>query len=75
MNKTIKFRIAELIAEKERKTGENLTYAVIYEKTGISPNTLSKMAQGKAKMIGVSTLSRLLDYFGCEVGGLIVYEQ
>lgn len=70
----IKFRLRELMAERERKTGENVTYRIIQEETGISPNTLSMMAQGKAKMIGLSTIAGLLDYFGCEVGELVVYE-
>lgn len=30
--------------------------------------------QGKAKMVGLSTVERLLDFFGCEVKDLIVYE-
>ncbi len=70
----LQFRLRELMAEKERKTGENVTYATMQEATGISPNTLSLMANGKVKMIGMTTLERLLDYFDCEVGELMVYE-
>ena len=81
MSKEIKFRIKELIAEKERKTGDNITYLDIFEKTkdssgkkGVSPNTISALVTGKAKMVGISTVERLLDYFECEPGDLIVYE-
>ena len=73
-HKKIKFRIKELIAEKERKTGQNITYAGIYEATGISPNSLSLMATGKGQRVDLNTLARLLDYFGCDIGDLIVYE-
>ena len=74
MDKAIKFRIKELIAERERKTGENVTYKVIHEATRISPNTLSTMAQNKVKKVGISVIERLLDYFDCDVSDLIVYE-
>ena len=70
----LQFRIRELMAERERKTGENVTYATMKDATGISPNTLSTLAQGKVKMVGITTIERLLDYFGCEVGDLIVHE-
>ena len=70
----LQFRLRELMAEKERKTGKNVTYAIMQEATGISPNTLSMIAKGKAKMVGISTIERLLDYFDCEVGELMVYE-
>lgn len=70
----LQFRLRELMAEKERKTGENVTYATMQVATGISPNTLSTMANNKVKMVGIATLARLLDYFDCEVNELIVYE-
>ncbi|MCA9924546.1 MAG: helix-turn-helix transcriptional regulator [Anaerolineales bacterium] len=72
--KQVKFRIKELIAERERKTGQNVTYISIFEETRVSPNTLSTLATGKAKMVGIGTIERLLDYFGCDIGDLIVYE-
>ena len=74
MDKRVQFRIAELIARKKRKSGENVTYAIITEVTGISSNTLSNLNQGKSKMVAFSTIERLLDYFDCEVSDLIVYE-
>lgn len=67
----IQFRLKELIAKKEREMGKRLTYEIIYNETGISPNTLSTMATNKIKMVGVSVISRLLDYFDCEPGDLI----
>jgi DNA-binding Xre family transcriptional regulator len=62
------------MAEKSRKSGESITYASIQEVTNISPNTLSLLAQGKVKMVGITTIERLLDYFDCDVGELMVYE-
>lgn len=73
--KKLQFRLRELMATKERRTGESVTYAAINDETGISPNTLSSMATGQMKMVGLSVIERLLDYFDCAVGDLIVYEE
>lgn len=70
----IRFQLKELIARKERETGKRLTYKIIHSETGISPNTLSTMATNKINMVGVSVISRLLDYFDCEPGDLIIKE-
>lgn len=70
----LQFRIKELMAKRERETGRPCTYDTINETTGISPNTLSTLANNKVKMVGIKTVERLLDYFGCTVGELIVYE-
>lgn len=73
--KKLKFRLRELMAERTRKTGKPCTYRIIYDVTGVSPNTLSAMAQGDMKMVGISVLERLLDYFDCDVAELLVYED
>lgn len=68
----LQFRLRELMAKRERETGQPCTYETIQEETGISPNTLSTMANNKIKMVGISVLFRLLGYFDCEPGDLIV---
>lgn len=68
----IQFRLRELMAEQARTTGQPCTYEVIQQAKGISPNTLSKIAQNKVEKVGVSVIERLLDYFDCEPGDLIV---
>ena len=72
---TLQFRIRELMAEKRRLTGEAVTYETITDATGISPNTLSLLANNKPKMVGISVIGRLLDYFGCDVDELMVYNR
>ena len=72
---TLQFRIRELMAEKRRLTGEAVTYETITDATGISPNTLSLLANNKTKMVGISVIERLLDYFGCDVDELMVYNR
>lgn len=69
---TIQFRLKELMAQKERVEGERVTYRDISEATGISTNTLTILANNRMKQIGLSTIGRLLEYFDCEPGDLIV---
>ena len=73
--KKLTFRIRELMAEKSRIEKKKYTYQTVQETTGISPNTLSTLATGKAKMVGHSTIERLLDFFECEVADLLVYKE
>lgn len=75
MAKQLKFRIKELSAQRERKTGESCTYDVIQQATGISQNSLSKLATGKSKMVGIETIERLLTFYDCDVGELMVFEE
>lgn len=67
----VKWRIRQLMADKEEKTGIRETYNKINAATHISPNTLSALATGKSQLIGVSTIERLLKYFDCEPNDLI----
>ncbi len=69
---TLRWRIRQLMAQKEEQIGEKVTYQKIYDSTGISPNTLSALATGQAKQVGISTIERLLNYFNCKPNDLIV---
>ena len=69
----IKSRLKELMAERERQTGDRVTYAKIHEATGIWPRGLSTLATNQQKHVGLNTISRLCEYFDCQVGDLLVY--
>ena len=70
----IQCRLRELMAEKSRNDGQKVTYEDIRRVTGISPNTLSNLAQPiLPKMIGISVIDRLCKYFDCQLGDLLVY--
>ena len=71
----LQFRIRELMAERTRLTGEPVTYETINQATGISPNTLSLLSRGKPRMVGISVIERLLDFFGVDAGELMVYNR
>lgn len=71
----VKFRLKELIAGKERTMGQRITYEAIAEATGLSPNTLSTVANNKVKKIGVETIQKLCEFLECKPGDLIVLQD
>ena len=68
-----RFRI--LLVEKERKEhGRKITYEEITTATGIAASTLSHWARNKIANYNRDTIARLCEFFGCEIGDLLVYE-
>ena len=63
-----KWHLKELIGRAESVSGESISYRDICEATGISPNTITQMATGKAKRVDLSTVDRLLDFLGEKAG-------
>lgn len=69
----IRWRLRDLMEARHTATGEKITYEKISQATGISPNTLSALATGKAKQVGIeTTIERLLDYFDCDPNDLMI---
>ncbi len=64
----IRFRLKELIAEKEFKERRLITLAEVAEGTGIHRVTLSKIANNRGYHTSTEILDKLCTYFGCEVG-------
>lgn len=71
----MKFALKELMAKKERHTGEPCTYEVIRDATSISLNTLSLIANSKIKRMPVDALDSLLTFFECAPNDLIIYTK
>ncbi len=69
----VQFALKELMAKKERQSGEPCTYEVIRGATSISLNTLSLIANNKIKRMPVDALDNLLDFFECEPNDLIIH--
>ena len=69
---TIQFRLKELIAQRERVTGEKLTYRALAAKAGITPKMVNDVANQKVKHIGLSTIDRLCEALDIEPGDLMV---
>ena len=69
---TVQFRLKELMAERERLTGDRVTYRLIRDAQGISTNTLHKIATNQQKMVGLSVIDRLCEFFDVQPGDLLV---
>ncbi len=69
----IRFRIKELMAEKEFKEGRRITIAEVAEACGINRMTLSKIAGQRGYSTVTDNLDRLCGYFQCEISDLVVY--
>ena len=69
----IQCRLRELMAIKDRGERRRVTYDEILARTGIAKTTLSKLANERASMVGLSVIDRLCDYFDCQPGDLFVY--
>ncbi|MEQ3702107.1 helix-turn-helix transcriptional regulator [Thalassolituus sp.] len=66
----IRFRLKELIAEKEFQEDRRITLEEVSRETGIHRTTLSKIANQKGYVTNTDVLDRLCFYFGVPVGGI-----
>jgi len=69
----LRFRLKELIAEKEFVEGRVITMLEIANATGIHRMTLSKLANHRGYNPTADILDRLCTYFGCRIEQLAVH--
>ncbi|MFT0212192.1 helix-turn-helix transcriptional regulator [Pseudomonas sp. F1_0610] len=69
----IRFRLKELVAEKEFQEGRNITYEEISRKTGIHRTTLSRIANIKGYVTNTDVLDKLCAYFGVNTNEVAEY--
>ena len=69
----LRFKLKELIAEKEFQEGRRVTVLEISEQTGIARNTLSKMLNQPGASVRSEYLDRLCSYFNCRIEQLVEY--
>lgn len=69
----IRFRLAELIADKSFKERRVVTVSEIAQATGIHRATLSKVANQPGANIGTEIIDKLCRYFGCQPGDLMLF--
>ena len=69
----IRFRLAELIADKSFKERRVVTVSEISQATGIHRATLSKVANQPGANIGTEIIDKLCRYFGCQPGELMLF--
>jgi putative transcriptional regulator len=69
----IRYRIQELLAEKQFRDGRRVTLMELSEATGISRVTLSKMINQRGYSTLTDHLNRLCRYFNCRLEDLAEY--
>ena len=69
----IRFRIQELLAEKQFKDGRRVTISELSEATGINRGTLSKMVNQKGYSTVTNNIDLLCNFFDCQVEDLMEY--
>ncbi|WP_440998104.1 helix-turn-helix domain-containing protein [Arhodomonas sp. SL1] len=69
----LRFKIKELIAEKEFREGRRVTIAEVAEGAGIHRVTLSRMINRRGFATSTEHLDRLCAYFDCRIEDLVEY--
>jgi len=69
----IQCRLRELIGAKGRQEHRRITYDDILAQVGVNKTTLTKLANDRASMVGISVIDRLCSYFKCQPGDLFIY--
>ena len=67
----LRYKLKELIAEKEFRERRRVMVQDIAGATGITRNTLSKMLNQHGASVRSENLDRLCTYFGCRIEDLV----
>lgn len=71
----IRFRLQELMAEKQFNEGRRITLTEVSAATGINRVTLSKMVNQRGYNTVTDNLDRLCEFFGCSLDKLAEYVE
>lgn len=69
----IRFRLQELLAEKQFMDGRKITITELSQATGINRVTLSKMVNQRGYSTVTDNLDSLCRFFNCAVGDVAEY--
>ena len=69
----IRFRLKELIADKEFRESRQVTLGEISNETGIHRATLSKIANERGYTTRTDSVDKLCQYFDCKVEDFMQY--
>jgi putative transcriptional regulator len=67
----IRYKLKELIAQKEFEDGQRLMIKDLAEETGINRMTLSKILNQKGYNTTTDKLDKLSEYFDCQICDLV----
>jgi putative transcriptional regulator len=71
----IRYRLRELMADYQFKTGTRVTFDEMAKVTGIHRTTLSKIANQRSYNTTTDNIDRLCEFFKCQVGDLMEYVE
>ena len=69
----IRFRLREMISDREFSTGRRLTLEELAKGTGIQRTTLSRIAGQRGYNTTTENIDKLCRFFNCEVQSLMQY--
>lgn len=69
----LRFRVRELLAERQFTTGRRTTLTELAETTGINRVTLSRMVNVRGYSTVTGNLDLLCAFFGCPIERLVEY--
>lgn len=69
----IRFKIQEMIAEKQFKEGKRITLIEVAQATGINRMTLSRMINNRGYSTVTDNLNKLCAFFNCRIQDLAEY--
>ncbi|TYO96338.1 putative transcriptional regulator [Geothermobacter ehrlichii] len=71
----IRYRLKELMADYQFRTGQRLTFDELAKQTQIHRTTLSKIANQRSYNTTTDNIDRLCKFFRCNVGELMEYVE
>jgi DNA-binding Xre family transcriptional regulator len=71
----LKNRLLQLIHERESKIGRRIKQHDIAEFAGVKDHTISAWLHGDITRFDARVVERLCDYFQCDVGDLLYFEE
>ena len=69
----IRFKLQELIAERQFREGQRVTLIELSKATGISRVTLSKMVNQRGYSTVTDNIDKLCNFFECDVSEVMEY--
>lgn len=69
----IRFKLQELIAERQFREGQRVTLVELSKATGISRVTLSKMVNQRGYSTVTDNIDKLCSFFECNVSEVMEY--
>ena len=69
----IRYKLKELMLQKEREKKCRITLEEVAQKTGVHRSTLSRISNQKAPTLKINVINKLCKYFEVEISEVIEY--